>query len=397
VVLHTFASPMSDGPHKPVTASLVLSPELEELAWARRFVSAAATAAGFDDARTFDVVAASSEAVGDTIEHAPIKGEITIKTTLYENSLDIQVLGPGEFQTPHRLTNGHAHRGLGLPLMAQFSDHLALYSGPSGGTLVSLTFYISGGEEAGRQGLAQSVAELVEENELVSAITDNAPLGLFVLDRELRYRWANPAYQSFVQEPFRSRDLTGLFVGDVLRGLAESGGIDELRQAAQSGVALGPSEGEFKAPSGGPTWWRRSVVPLTAGATAPPYELHVVVSDETERKQAEEALRAGEQKYHDLYSSLDQGYVVIDVLFDEEGRAVDQHLVEANPAALCLQGNVSTYTRLSELAPLRDAAWYELAGRVALTGGTARTRTHVEKTNRWHESQASRRPAPARW
>ena len=129
----------------PKARSFILVPDLATLAGGRDFVSEAARGADFCEERVFDIVVASSEAMANAIEHAPVKGQIEVTTTIYPDRLEVQVEGPGEFQAPRRLED-RPHRGLGLPLMAQLADHLALYSGPRGGTLVGLTFYRPGAE-----------------------------------------------------------------------------------------------------------------------------------------------------------------------------------------------------------------------------------------------------------
>jgi serine/threonine-protein kinase RsbW len=124
----------------PTVRSLNLHSDLANLAKGRHFVAEVAQEAGFSDDRTFDISVACSEAIANEIEHASVKEPVDVTTLLFEDRLEIQIEGSGVFRAPNRV-KGDSHRGLGLPLMAELSDHLALYSGPRGGTLVSLTFY----------------------------------------------------------------------------------------------------------------------------------------------------------------------------------------------------------------------------------------------------------------
>lgn len=124
---------------------LALAPELAQAARGREFVAEAAREAGFSDERVFDIMVACSEAIANAIEHASAKGQVEVRTHTRRDRLEIHVQGPGEFRARHRVENGR-HRGLGLPLMAQLADHLALCSGPQGGTLVTLTFYCTEAE-----------------------------------------------------------------------------------------------------------------------------------------------------------------------------------------------------------------------------------------------------------
>lgn len=124
-------------------SSLVLAPDLSEAARARQLLKDVAGDAGFSGERVFDITVAVSEAAANAIEHAPVKGRVEVTSILYRDRLEVRIEGPGEFQTPDRLGE-RIHRGLGLPLMAKLADHLALYSAPEGGTLVTLTFYREG-------------------------------------------------------------------------------------------------------------------------------------------------------------------------------------------------------------------------------------------------------------
>jgi len=297
---------------RSVSRSLTLAPDLGKLAEARRFVAEAACEARFDEERIFDITVASSEATANAIEHAPIKGHVEITIFLYDDRLEIQIEGPGEFQTPDRLKE-RAPRGLGLPLMAKLADHLALYSGPRGGTLVSLTFYRPGQEqEVEEEPLPPSLREIIEENELFLAITENAPVGIFVLDSDLRYRWTNRAYRDFLDEPYRSGDLTGLRIQDVVPAAKGAGLLLALEEASKSGRPRPREEYELSGGPSGSRWWRRNVVPLRSDKPGPPYDVLVVISEETQRKDAEQALRESEAKLSELIQHAPAGIYEID-------------------------------------------------------------------------------------
>lgn len=169
-----------------VTRSVTLSPDLSEVVRARELVRQVATGAGFADTRVFDITVVVSEAAANAIEHAPVKGRVTVTTFLHADRLEIQVSGPGEFQAPSRLAQ-RSPRGLGLPLMATLSDHLALYSRPSGGTLVSLTFYrpdVRLAEEGDQEAppLPPSVHELLESHDHLRTILDTSPTAVSIVD-----------------------------------------------------------------------------------------------------------------------------------------------------------------------------------------------------------------------
>ena len=211
--------------------------------------------------------------------------------------------GPGEFQAPHRLDD-RQHRGLGLPLMAQLADHLALYSGPRGGTLVGLTFYRPGAKRE-RAPLPPSMRELVQGNELISAITENAPVGMYVLDADMRFRWANRAYQAILDERYRWADITGLPIKQVVPHAVQTGIFAALQEVSRSGAPRLREEYRIDSLNRGPTWWRRSLVPLRGDKSAPPYDVLAILSEETERKRTEEALRESQAGLaHELRTTL---------------------------------------------------------------------------------------------
>ncbi|MFD0893769.1 PAS domain-containing protein [Luteolibacter ambystomatis] len=85
-----------------------------------------------------------------------------------------------------------------------------------------------------------------------------------------------------------------------------------------------------------------------------------------ERARAAEALRISEENYRTLFESIDEGFCLIQMMFDENGRAFDYRFLEANPAfekhtGLChAVGNT-----MLELAPSIEPFWVETYERVA--------------------------------
>ncbi|HUF27736.1 MAG TPA: PAS domain-containing protein [Gemmatimonadaceae bacterium] len=113
--------------------------------------------------------------------------------------------------------------------------------------------------------------------------------------------------------------------------------------------------------------------------------------DVTERQRAEAALRESEARYRALFESLDEGFCVIEVLFDDDGTAIDYRFVETNPAFVRQTGLAEADgRRMRDLAPDHEAYWFETYGRVALTGTPVRFDARAEALGRWFDVFAFR-------
>jgi PAS domain S-box-containing protein len=126
--------------------------------------------------------------------------------------------------------------------------------------------------------------------------------------------------------------------------------------------------------------------------TADEIALIVEVSNRTfprlERARAEEDLRSSEEKYRSLFTSIDEGYFLAEVIFDENDKPIDILYLEANPAAICLAGRDFSGQRMREIDPHYEDYWYEIYGGVALTGESVRAEHYAEPHGRWFDFYA---------
>jgi PAS domain S-box-containing protein len=176
------------GPREGVRV-LVLPADLHQACLARRLVAEVAAELSFSPERVFDMQVAVSEATANAIEHSRSAGEVCLEAEVFSDRLEFRVSGVGEFHLPGS-GGGREHRGLGLPLMAKLSDHLALYSGVEGGTLVALTFYRPGASP-GVSPLPPTLVELLAEHSLFDQVLGQLPDSFFVFDTDWRCIYVN--------------------------------------------------------------------------------------------------------------------------------------------------------------------------------------------------------------
>jgi len=120
-----------------------------------------------------------------------------------------------------------------------------------------------------------------------------------------------------------------------------------------------------------------------------------VIIDATRQLEAEQQLRASEERYRTVFNSIDDALCVIDMLFDADGAPCDYRFIETNPAFIKHTGLVDAIGKTArELVPGLEQHWFDIYGRVATTGEPVRFENEAKGLSRWYDVYATRLGGP---
>ena len=135
-------------------------------------------------------------------------------------------------------------------------------------------------------------------------------------------------------------------------------------------------------------WYEVRTYPAPNGIT-------VYFKDVTQQIQTAATLRQSEERYRMLFESIDEGFCIVEVLFDENDTPIDYRFLEVNPIfeqQTGLQQAVGKTVR--QLVPDLEDHWIEIYGQVAITGESVRFENGSEALNRWFDVYACRMGEP---
>ena len=227
-------------------------------------------------------------------------------------------------------------------------------------------------------------------------LINEAPLGVVLIDADFRIRQVNPtALPAYGDMP----ELIGRDFADVLHILLPKAQADEVIQQFRHTLETGESclvpemiGQRVDSPTTEYYEWRINRIPLPDGR-------HGVVCyfrDISQRVLAQQKIRDSEERYRNLFNSIDEGFCVIEMIFDGHQKPVDWRYLEVNPAFVTLTGiHDIVGKRIRELVPDQEAYWFEIYGKVVQTGEAIRFVNEAKGLeDRWFDLYAFRLGGP---
>jgi len=115
------------------------------------------------------------------------------------------------------------------------------------------------------------------------------------------------------------------------------------------------------------------------------------IEDISGRKQLEKERLAFEKRYQMLFNEIDEGFCIVEMIFDENEKPIDYRFLEINPAFAKQTGLLDALgKRMRQLVPENEEHWFEIYGKIALTGEPARFVNRAEQLHRWYDVYAFR-------
>jgi len=114
--------------------------------------------------------------------------------------------------------------------------------------------------------------------------------------------------------------------------------------------------------------------------------VYITGRDITERKKAENDLQKSEKKFHSLYSTMNEGVCLHEIIYDESGEAVDYRIIDINPSyekILSITRGQAVGSIASELYGAGEPPYLEVYAKVTDSGEPVSFETYFSPIDKY--------------
>ena len=198
-------------------------------------------------------------------------------------------------------------------------------------------------------------------------------------DNDWRYIDVNSKFEEIFG--LKKEEIIGKVVWEVLPQTVDTLQYKELHRAKKENIHV---RFETKSAVTG-EWFETNAFPHPDGLT-------VYLHNITERKKAEEDLKASESKYRGLFDSMAEGVQICELVFDDNGRPVDNIILDVNPVyekQTGIKREDIIGKHVKEIQPTVEQIWFDRYGEVVREGKIIQFEEYNAGTDRWYDVNAT--------
>ena len=224
---------------------------------------------------------------------------------------------------------------------------------------------------------------VIHSRDLMRYVIEHTRSAVAVHDRDMRYIYVSKRYldEYGVQDP----NVIGKHHYEVFPDLPEKWRV--VHRKALAGVVSSAERDDYQRADGTVEWTRWECRPW--------FESNgriggIIVYTEviTDRVRAEEALRASEEQFRGLFSAMQEGFALHEVICDDQGHPRDYRYLEVNAAferATGISRDRWIGHTVREVLPQVEEHWIQAFGEVALTGTPKKFTNYVRELDQHYE------------